>query len=42
MKKVKFIIEKLKDGYSAWNEDLSNGIAANYGRHYFGIDGKCR
>lgn len=31
MKKVKFIVEKTKDSYSAWNEDLSNGIAATMG-----------
>lgn len=31
MRKVKFIVERTKDGYSAWNEDLSNGIAATMG-----------
>ena len=31
MKKVKFIVEKSKDGYSAWNEDLCNGLAATMG-----------
>ena len=31
MKKVKFIVEKSKDGYSAWYEDLTNGIAATMG-----------
>ena len=31
MKKVKFIVEKSKDGYSAWNGDLSDGIAATMG-----------
>ena len=31
MKKVKFIVEKSKDGYSAWYEDLSSGLAATMG-----------
>ena len=31
MKKVKFIVEKSKDGYSAWHEDLCNGLAATMG-----------
>jgi len=31
MKKVKFIVERTKDGYSAWSEDLSNGLAATMG-----------
>jgi hypothetical protein len=31
MKKVKFIVERTKDGYSAWHEDLSRGVAATMG-----------